>query len=193
MLHSHHVIATALLLAVSQQSTADQATLELKGRRVGQTPAEACQGASVRSQEQLLRDAGLPDVIFPGEACDVHIETVAGVPVPEYARLLFWRGKLIRMVVPFGSLDLAALAALRETLDDAYGPPSVRRSTPFRTDTWNKGPARLELERTDGLPSEVDLYLTHIAGWSEYQKVRDQFSARLEVMKRAQRQRDLRN
>jgi len=185
------VVAALLLVLGADFGHAADFSFTIKGRSLGQSTEIACQGVAPSSQEALLRDAGVVDIQFPAESCQVYLDSVAGVSADEYARLLFWRGKLIRMVIPFGSLDLEPLAALRETLVNAYGRPAVKRSSPFRTDVWRKGEERLELEQTDRLPSEVDLYLTQSVAWAEYLKARQQADLKIKQLQRSSRQRNL--
>lgn len=190
----NHLAATWVVITCAATSVfADDATFELKGRSLGQSPDVACQGAAVTERSETLSAAGMRDIQFPAAICDVYIESVATVSVPEYARLLFWRGQLTRVVIRFGTVDLEPHAAIRSALVDAYGKPTVRRTKPFRTDTWKKGLEQLELWQTDRFPSDVELFLTHIDRWREYEQASTRVDAMIEKLLKDIRQRDLKN
>jgi hypothetical protein len=165
----------------------------LKGRALGQSTETACQGASVESQQELLRTAGIDDLLLPAESCQVYIDSIAGVSVAEPVRLLFWDGKLIRVAVRFGLLELRDLAGVRSTLINTYGTPAARRSALFRTDAWKRPGELLELEQTNHLPSDVGLYLTNTLGWRQYESARKKLSLRLDQLEKARRAADLKN
>lgn len=188
-----YLFVICALLALGSSSTVAQDMPTIKGWTLGQSPETACRGEPATHMQDLIREAGIQDIETFATSCEVKVDSVSGVTVSEPARLLFWRGALIRVSIDFGWLDLEALAAVRGTLLETYGKPSTRRSNPFITDSWHGKSMKIELERTDRLPSNVGLYLTDKKGWTEYERVTQRITERIEAQMRLARKNDLKN
>jgi hypothetical protein len=165
-----------VLTAALFSSAASSAEFQLKGQTLG-------------ADEKT----GVTDVNFPATGCELAFDTVAGIRLSEPAKLLFWKGRLIRLLVRFESVELNDAAALRAAFMDLYGKPSTRRSAPFRTDTWRSERHSLELEWTDGTPANVGAYLTDSVNWAEYQKVEVLATKAIQALEKKRRSNDLRN
>ena len=185
---------TLIVLALTALAVAASAAplqFALKGRVLGATELEACGQAVVTEYQPLLDAAGSSDVLFPASSCDVEFGTVARVAVDGPARLLFWRGRLIRVIVHFGRLDPQDVASLRGALVGLYQSPSTKRQSPFITDVWRAGSRRLELERTQSSPTNTDLFLTESTDWSEYDRASERATAAMAAVDRRRRREDV--
>ena len=172
-------ILISLIAVTASQAVAQGSgkSFELKGRSLGQSPELACQGSPLTDHQELVISAGIPGMDYPAASCEVQVLSVADVVVQKPAHLLFWKGQLTRIVIRFGVIDLEPLAQLRGTLVQGFGKSVVRTSKPFRSEVWSRGLEQLQLERTEGMPSDVDLFLTHTSRMSEYKKSRARVEA----------------
>jgi hypothetical protein len=182
-----------VLTAALFSSAASSAEFQLKGQTLGADEKTACGLAPVTNRQDSLNATGVTDVNFPATGCELAFDTVAGIRLCEPAKLLFWKGHLIRLLVRFESVELNDAAALRAAFMDLYGKPSTRRSAPFRTDTWRSERHSLELEWTDGTPANVGAYLTDSVNWAEYQKVEVLATKAIQALEKKRRSNDLRN
>lgn len=182
------VFAFALLCA----TYAFAADFQIKGWELGASETEACRGAQVENHQHLLNATGVTGIDFPAAGCEVALESLAGLKPSSPAGLLFWKGRLIRLIVKFDRLKLSDAADLRTAFTDLYGKSVLKRSGPFRTDTWRSGNQRLELEWTMGMAS-VGVFLTDDPGWAEYERSYDRSSKALEAREQKRRSLDIRN
>ena len=187
-----HLLSLCAGLVFTSVAYAAPQPFEIKGLTLGRREAEACGEAEVRSQQRLFEQAGGSGVELPATSCEIRVGSVAGVKVDGPARLLFWHGRLIRLVIEFGRLELDDFAALRSSLSELHGKPRAVRQAPFNTDTWSASSSSMELERTDRFPTTTTLYLTEPKGWSEYLKSRKRASQVLETIERQRRREDVR-
>lgn len=182
------LLLLVLLILPSQVFAAD---FQLKGRTLGSDEQSACGNAAVSRHQETLVAAGVIDIEFPVSDCELKFDTVAGIAPSEPARLLFWKGRLIRMIVKFKELELEDFAALHGAFKDLYSQPSTKSNPPFRTATWRSGMHALELERTEDFPTNVGAYLTDITGWNEYQRALTKANKEIKELDRRRRSNDV--
>lgn len=182
------LIVTAVLTWIDSSVAAE---LQIKGLTLGLTEAQACRSSPVVRHQELLEAAGVTGFDFPATGCQLHFDSLAGIQPSGPARLLFWKGRLIRVIVEFEHLELAEAAALRVAFMDLHGKPVSRRSAPFRTDTWRTGKQKLELEWSDGLPTSVGVYMTDESAWAEYQRIQQRASNAVEALEKKRRSDDV--
>lgn len=190
----NRIITSLLVFAAALfSSMAVAVDFQLKGRTLSSDENSACGSATVTRDQEILNATGVNNIDFPSTGCQLIFDTVAGLKPSGPARLLFWKGRLIRMIVEFERLDLKDAAALRVAFMDLYGKPSTKRDPPFRTDTWRAGAQTLQLEWTDGFPTNVGAYLTDLNGWADYQKVGARANKAIKELDKKERSNDLRN
>lgn len=185
--------AAALLIASVFSYQATAADFQIKGRTLGMNESSACGEAPLNNRQTTLDATGVRGIDFPATGCELALDTVAGLKPSGPARLLFWKGRLIRLIVEFERVDLENAAALRTTFSNSFGLPSTKHSAPFRTDTWLSGKQVLELEWTGRIPADVGAYLTESTGWAEYQKAEARARSAIEALDKKKRSNDLRN
>lgn len=187
-------VLSALLLFAAHllSSTAIAADFQFKGRALGSDEEHACGQSTITKHQETLDATGVTGIEFPASGCGVTLDTVAGIKPSGPARLLFWKGRLIRMIVEFERLELEDSAALRVAFIDLYGKPSTKRSSPFRTDIWRSGTHTLQLEWANGFPTSVGAYLTDVNGWADYQRVQARATKAIDEIAKKRRSDDLR-
>jgi hypothetical protein len=188
---SRTLLAVAAM-ALAAGASAYAGDFQIKGRSLGLPEDAACQGSEIESHQKLLEAAGLTGYEFPATACRPKVDSVAGVAPSGPARLLFWRGKLIRVIVEFDGLNTSEAGAFSDAFKDLYGKPAMKRNPPFTTHTWRSGHQTLQLEWTVGVPLSVGVYLTDDAGWKEYERSRDKADKAVNTLSRQRRSADVR-
>ncbi|WP_240097347.1 hypothetical protein [Thermomonas flagellata] len=185
--------AAAFLIAALLLSPAAATDFQIKGRTLGMNESSACGDAPLTNLQLALEATGVKGIEFPATGCELALDSVAGLTPAGPARLLFWKGKLIRLIVEFEHVDLEEAAALRTAFISSFGRPVTKRSDPFRTDTWRSRKQVLELEWTDRIPADVSAYLTDSTGWLEYQKAEARARSAIKALDSKKRSDDLRN
>ncbi|NMF98418.1 hypothetical protein GPA27_13585 [Aromatoleum toluolicum] len=183
-------IAAFVLLSSGNSLAAE---FQIKGHRLGEDESSACQDGKVVRLQELLTTIGVGGFDFPATSCDVRFDSVAGLKPSEPAKLLFWNGALIRIVIRFDGLDWSDAAGFRTAFTDLYGKrPSLKRSPPFMTESWRNGGQSLQLEWTTRLKS-VGVYLTDDRAWEEYERARRRADGAVEAAEKKRRSRDVLN
>jgi hypothetical protein len=182
------LIVTAMLAWIDNSAAAE---FQVKGLKLGLTEEQACGSSPVVRHQETLEATGVTGLDFPATGCQLNFDSVAGIRPSGPARLLFWKGRLIRVIVEFERLELSDAAALRVAFMDLHGKPASRRSPPFRTDIWRTGKQKLELEWSEGLPTNVGVYMTDELAWAEYQRVQQRASNAVEALEKKRRSEDV--
>ena len=171
---------------------ANCAEFQVKGRTLGMDEHMACGAAPIESHQTTLDATGLKGFSYPATSCKVFLDTVAGIKPTGPALLLFWKGKLIRLIVRFEEINLIDSATLRTAFINSFGKPKTKRSS-FRTDTWTLGKHKLELEWDDSDSEEVGAYMTDTGGWQEYDAATNAAKAAIKALDEKSRANDLKN
>lgn len=186
--------AFVFLIAIVLPILAVATDFEIKGTVLGVSEEYACGTLPIAKHQEVLDAVGDTGVVFPASMCEVPFTTVAGIKPTSAARLLFWKGRLIRMLLDFDNLDAKAFASLRMTLIGAYGKPTTKNVTPiFRVDIWRSGTQTLQLERTVEFPTNASVSLTDETGFAAYERVGAVANKAVDEIVKKQRLNDLRH
>jgi hypothetical protein len=186
-----HLLAAAVLLPCL--ALAQPSGFAIKGKTLGIDQTEACESAATDDFPKSKEIAAANNIVFLGTACDVPVNSLAGIAQVPPLGLVFWNGKLIRVVARIETMDMHRAASVRSSLMDAYGKPTTRRNKPFVTDTWRAKGQTLQLEMNwdESDSAAAGIYLTNIAGWAEFIKAIDRIERVKSDADRRRRQADL--
>ena len=172
-------IFTSLLFA----ATASAQGLQIKGRSIGMTQAQACGDVEIQDIGANIEKAGVKGVSLPATGCDISIPSLGTVVLQSPAALLFWNNSLVRIIVKMDRLDMQATADVRSALVDLYGKPKTRRNKPFVIDVWQRKGQTLSAEWmwSDGEPVSGSLYLTDTQGYAQFSAAHDRAMKQIEA------------
>jgi hypothetical protein len=168
---------------------------QIKSKRLGMDPATACEGNPIEDHQRLVNEGVAQNLQFPVSSCEVTVDTVAGYSPTEPMRLLFWKGRLIRLILKFELNEVEDVTSIRGAIGKAYGKPKSRNDkTPFFTELWQAGRQRLELEwMFKSSPMRLGLYVTDESAWSEYDRAKKAIEKAVNSQEQRQRLKDLRD
>ncbi len=169
------------------------ADFQVKGRKIGDSEKAACGSSVIKDSRGQLKTLGVPHVYYPVSTCEVVVESLAGVIPMSAARLLFWEGRLIRLVIEMPPLDLEEAFKFHKAWSDLHGKPSVKKSYHFASNTWISGKTSLALHFAVGLPSQIDVFLTDEVGWGAFERARERAEKALDLMDKKKRNADILN
>ena len=160
------LVFTSLLFATAAAAQG----LQLKGKSIGMTEAQACGDAEIQSHTANIEKAGVKGFHHPANSCDVAVSSLGDLVIDSPAHLLFWNGAMVRMVIKMDRLDIQATADIRSALIDLYGQPKTQRNRPFVTDVWLRGGQTLTAEWvwSNGEPVSGSLFLTDLRGYGQF-------------------------
>jgi hypothetical protein len=186
------IVVGILFFATHYANAQPFESFELKGKSLGMDIEEACADSPRGSMQKLAIDAGVKDIAFPAEDCNVSMTSIAGIQLSKPVNLLFWKGKLVRIMVNFQINSFSEYGDINVTLNDAYGAPSQHRSKwEFRTAIWKKPNQTLEFQRSTGFPTNAGIYMTSLKEWNEYEATYKKITTALERIQRQSRLNDL--
>jgi hypothetical protein len=177
------VLALLPLLSFAQNTE-----FSIKGKSIGMTPEQACEGAEVEDHAAIRKIADQLKIIYKGNSCSVAIASIGGLSNPEPLKMFFWDGRLVRLAARVEDLDLAEAFTLGEGLSESYGRSFLKRNPPFTTDTWRKKGEKLELEitRISDHRRSAGIYLSDENEWARFQRSLAQVqSASKEIIRQA--------
>ncbi len=183
----HQFRKSALFFAsILVSATVAAQDLQIKGKRLGMTEVQACDGGAIKSLSANIEEAGVKGLVFPATACDVIISSLGSLGIDSPAHLLFWEGAMIRMVIKIDQLDMKAVADIRSALIGLHGNPKTQRNKPFFTDRWHRKGQILEAEwvRYGGEAHGGGLYLTDPQGYGKYEASSAKAMKLIEAMRR---------